>query len=170
MWVDLRVALRRQTTLVLVRDTEQRLVLLAMKKRGLGQGKWNGAGGKREEGESVEEAARRECEEEVGVKLEKGSLKHRGVLEFRFVDRPEWNSECHVFTCDGVSDEQRRQVAESEEMRPQWWDEKSIPYDDMWCDDRIWLPRIIEKDEANLHYRFWHSAETSQIVRYEEIN
>ncbi len=39
-------------------------VLLSMKKRGFGVGKWNGAGGKVKEVEKVEDAAAREiCEE-----------------------------------------------------------------------------------------------------------
>lgn len=35
------------------------LVLLGMKKRGFGAGKWNGFGGKVQPGETIEEAARR---------------------------------------------------------------------------------------------------------------
>jgi len=41
--------------------------LLAMKKRGFGEGKWNGAGGKIEESESSEEGATRETREEFGI-------------------------------------------------------------------------------------------------------
>ncbi len=40
-------------------------VLLGMKKRGFGIGHWNGFGGKVEEGESIEEAAKREVKEEA---------------------------------------------------------------------------------------------------------
>jgi len=38
-----------------------------MKKRGFGVGKWNGYGGKLEEGESIERCATRELEEECGI-------------------------------------------------------------------------------------------------------
>lgn len=44
-------------TLVLV--VQPGKVLLGMKKRGFGAGKWNGFGGKVEPGESIEEAAKR---------------------------------------------------------------------------------------------------------------
>lgn len=44
-------------TLALIRN--QQRVLLGMKKRGFGQGLWNGFGGKVEEGETIKEAAKR---------------------------------------------------------------------------------------------------------------
>src|SRR5690349_5636557 len=54
----------RRTLLLLRKDDD---ILLAMKKRGFGAGKWNGVGGKLEPGESIEEALVRESIEEVGV-------------------------------------------------------------------------------------------------------
>lgn len=42
----------RQSTLVFVFN-KQKQILLAMKKRGFGVGKWNGAGGKVEDGETI---------------------------------------------------------------------------------------------------------------------
>jgi len=53
-------------TLVLVTNGNYSRILLGMKKRGLGIGKWNGFGGKLEPGESIEAAAARELHE-VGV-------------------------------------------------------------------------------------------------------
>ena len=51
--------MRKVLTLVLVRDVPQRRVLLGLKKRGFGAGKWNGFGGKLEPGETIEQAAKR---------------------------------------------------------------------------------------------------------------
>lgn len=48
---------RKLLTLVLV--VQPGRVLLGMKKRGFGAGKWNGFGGKVQTGESIEQAARR---------------------------------------------------------------------------------------------------------------
>ena len=54
--------------LQLFREEEgERQLLLGRKKRGFGEGKWNGFGGKLEPGETVEEAAVRELQEESGV-------------------------------------------------------------------------------------------------------
>jgi len=47
--------------------TKNALVMMGMKKRGFGAGKWNGFGGKVEPGESNEQAAVRELHEESGV-------------------------------------------------------------------------------------------------------
>ena len=55
---------RKVLTLVLLRQENR--VLLGMKKRGFGVGKWNGFGGKLEPGETVVEAAAREVREECG--------------------------------------------------------------------------------------------------------
>ena len=47
----------KQLTLLFVLEPEKKEVLLGMKKRGFGQGRWNGFGGKVQAGETVEDAA-----------------------------------------------------------------------------------------------------------------
>jgi 8-oxo-dGTP pyrophosphatase MutT (NUDIX family) len=46
----------RDKTLLFLHKPDEQKILLAMKKRGFGEGKWNGVGGKREPGESIEGA------------------------------------------------------------------------------------------------------------------
>ncbi|MEI7478242.1 MAG: NUDIX domain-containing protein [bacterium] len=46
-----------------------------MKKRGFGEGKRNGAGGKQQEGETIEETASRELVEETAVDIPASKLK-----------------------------------------------------------------------------------------------
>lgn len=48
---------KKLLTLVFIRNGMD--ILLGYKKRGFGQGKWNGFGGKLMEGESIEDAAKR---------------------------------------------------------------------------------------------------------------
>jgi 8-oxo-dGTP diphosphatase/2-hydroxy-dATP diphosphatase len=126
---------KKQLTLCLVCDGSR--LLLGMKKRGLGSGRWNGFGGKVEPGETVEDAACRELREECGVEAK--GMEKRGVLEFAFKGDP-IELEVHVFGATGVSGEPR----ETDEMRPQWFGLDGIPYDTMWPDDRFWLPLFLE--------------------------
>jgi len=111
-------------------------VLLGLKKRGFGMGKWNGFGGKVEAGESILEAARRECVEEAGITP--GDLRPRGMLLFRFDGDPV-ELEVHVFLGSTFSGE----VRETEEMRPKWFALDKIPYESMWADDAFWLPEVL---------------------------
>lgn len=76
--------MRKATLCFLLRETDAgQEVLLAMKKRGFGRGKWNGAGGKVGD-ESIEEAAIRETVEEVGVEVV--DLEKVAILTFYFTD------------------------------------------------------------------------------------
>jgi mutator protein MutT len=112
-------------------------ILLGMKKRGFGAGRWNGFGGKIHEGETIEEAAIREFREESTIEI--NELEQRGTLHFQFTDK--MNEELRV-TIFAVTKWQGEPM-ETEEMKPQWFDISAIPYDTMWPDDRVWLPLFL---------------------------
>lgn len=124
----------KHVTLVFVRRGNE--LLLAMKKRGHGVGKWNGAGGKLEPGETPLQAAIRETEEEISIT----PLSPQLVGELHFLDLPDVDHYCHIF----VATEWEGEPAESEEMKPQWFALEDIPYQDMWPDDTLWLPMLLE--------------------------
>jgi len=111
-------------------------ILLGMKKRGFGSGRWNGFGGKLEPGETVPEAARREFMEEAGIAVH--DLEPAAVIRFTFKDEPTV-LEVHVFRATRWSGEPR----ETEEMRPRWFGLDEIPFDRMWPDDRHWFPLFL---------------------------
>jgi 8-oxo-dGTP pyrophosphatase MutT (NUDIX family) len=129
----------RQVTLCFLLDEER--ICLAMKKRGFGEGKWNGMGGKTHPGESLEEAVLRELEEESGVKSTVDQLEKVAEIAFHFPEeRADWDQEVHVFfigTWEG-------EPLETEEMRPQWFLFDDIPYDQMWSSDAYWLPVVMQ--------------------------
>lgn len=136
-------------TLLFLQKEEE--VLLAMKKRGFGANWWNGVGGKLEAGETIEEAAVRETQEEIGVMPK--TLKHVANLYFEFTgdgSEPEPDMEVSVFT----SHEWDGEPAETEEMAPKWFNLSEIPYDSMWSDDKYWLPRMLEGQILKGYFRF----------------
>lgn len=119
-----------RATLVFVFKGTQ--VLLIHKKTGLGKGKINAPGGKLEMGETVEECARREVKEEVGLTV----LKLDMVAELRFLMSDHPDILCHVF----FSESFEGKATESLEAEPFWCEVDEIPYEQMWVDDAIWLP------------------------------
>lgn len=112
-------------------------VLLGMKKRGFGVGRWNGFGGKIEQDETIEQGAFRELREEVGIK--DGKLTKVGVLDFSFENDPKI-LEVHIFKLTDFSG----QIIEAEEMKPQWFSFDEIPFTQMWPDDQYWMPLFLD--------------------------
>ena len=125
---------KKLMTLCIIRQHPK--VLLGLKKHGFGVGRWNGFGGKVEEGESIEGAARRELREEAG--LEVLQMSERGVLDFEFESDPK-RFEMHIFEVSEFSGEPN----ETEEMKPEWFDFDEIPFDRMWSDDIHWMPLLL---------------------------
>jgi mutator protein MutT len=122
------------TLLFLLRDGE---ILLAMKKRGFGSGRWNGVGGKIEAGETTEQAMIRECQEEIEVTPHE--LRKVAYLDFAFPDgTPDMCA--HVF----VSENWEGEPVETEEMAPKWFLRSEIPYAQMWSDDPFWIPQVLD--------------------------
>ena len=127
----------QMTLLFLFRDNQ---ILLAMKKRGFGVGKYNGIGGKLEPGETVEQAMIRETGEEIMVKPTQ--YKKCGLTKFDEYRNGEHTMVyVHVFTADAFEGEPQ----ETEEMRPVWVDLDKIPWEQMYATDRAWLPLVLEK-------------------------
>ncbi len=139
--------MKKLTTLCLIHDKANSRVLLGMKKRGFGAGRWNGFGGKVGKDETIEEAARREMLEESGVIIDK--MEKVGVLDFEFKGNPEI-IQVDVFRVDTWTGE----PCEGEEMKPQWFDTDKIPFADMWPDDRHWFPLFLASKKFDGRFLF----------------
>lgn len=140
-------------------------ILLGLKKRGFGEGRWNGFGGKLNEGESIESAAVREIQEEVGLNVKTEDLKKAGILDFEYQNEQKM-LEVHVFKIYNFTGE----PIETEEMKPQWFHLDQIPFDTMWPDDEHWFPYLL--DEGFFKGRFLFdkpssSEYTSEILEFE---
>jgi 8-oxo-dGTP pyrophosphatase MutT (NUDIX family) len=145
---NLNKPLRQATIIFLMRDDE---VLLAMKKRGFGKGRWNGVGGKQLPGEEIEQTAIREAAEEIEVIPT--NLKLMAVIDFYFPLAPndkDMNQQVWVYTTTEWKGEPR----ETEEMAPKWFKISEIPYKDMWSDDEIWLPQVMAGDRIRAKISF----------------
>ena len=147
------------TTLCYLLNDRNR-VLLIMKKKGFGAGRWNGSGGKVKPGETPEQAAMREVEEETGYKP--SNLTNLGYIEFIWPHKPENNQVCHIFLTKEFSGEMR----ESDECLPQWWDLDKLPYEQMWEPDIYWLKDALSGKETK--YRVFFSNENKHL-KHEEI-
>ena len=120
-------------TLMFVHRDDQ--VLLIRKKRGLGAGKINGPGGRVEPGETPLECAIRETREELLITPR--DVRPAGELFFHAEDMPKIHG--HVFaatTFEGTP-------GETDEAVPLWTPVDRLPFDEMWDDDRLWLPQVL---------------------------
>lgn len=138
--------MKKVLTLCIIRRGEH--VLLGLKKRGFGAGRWNGFGGKVNPNEAITEATRREVTEEAGVVVH--DLTPHGTLTFTFADQDD-ELEVHVFSTDAFTGE----PTESDEMRPAWFPLTAIPYSGMWADDSHWLPLLLagKQFQGTFHFQ-----------------
>jgi 8-oxo-dGTP diphosphatase len=121
-------------------------VLLIDKKTGLGKGKVNAPRGKVHDGESPEEAAIRECQEELLISV--SNLEYCGEHRFQFVD----GYSIHVWVYRTRDFEGT--PTETREAAPRWTRLDRIPYDEMWEDDRYWLPMMVRGERFQTRWIF----------------
>lgn len=126
-------------TLIYPRRPSESLVLLGLKKRGFGEGKFNGFGGKLESGETLEESAVRELKEECGLVSKLADLKWRGCLTYIYNTKPK-AMEVNVFDLQNWEGD----PIETEEMKPRWFEHQAVPLSSMWADDEFWLLQYLE--------------------------
>lgn len=130
---------------------EKDKILLGLKKTGFGKGKIVGIGGKVNPNESLKECAIREIYEEIGVVVT--HLKQCGYINFYFpyVQNPEeWNLKVLLFKVSTWENNPK----ESEEIKPQWFYKKNIPYNRMWSDASIWMPEFLNDKKIKGNFIF----------------
>lgn len=125
-------------TLCYVKDRKKGKTLMlhrVKKEQDMHEGKWNGLGGKFEQGETPEECVIREVREESGLTIKNPMLK--GVLTFPlFSDQEDWR----VFIF--VAEDFEGQVIPSEDANEgdlEWVDDSELQKLNLWEGDRIFM-------------------------------
>ena len=138
---------RKPLTLMMIVNEVEQQILLGMKKRGFGEGWWNGFGGKVQVNETIEDCAKRETHEECGLTV--NNFSKIGHIVFEFAGDPTL-LDVHVFYCCDYSGE----VIETDEMRPKWFKFQDVPFKDMWPDDILWYPYLLKKKKFKGYFLF----------------
>jgi 8-oxo-dGTP pyrophosphatase MutT (NUDIX family) len=115
--------------------------------------------------ETAVEAVIRETQEEINIRLEKSDLFRHGDLSFEFPSKPDWGMLVTVFSSRNWQGE----PTESEEMKPEWFLTTSLPYDQMWWDDKIWLPKLIDGKRFSGKFVFGDDEKTIISQEFKEI-
>jgi len=125
-------------TLCYVQKDNKTLMLFRNKKANdYHQGKWNGLGGKFEQGESPEDCAIREIKEESGLIVKKLTMK--GFITFPMFDEKE---DWHVFLF--VVDEFEGELIESPEGKLEWVPNDKLLELNLWEGDKIFIPWLFQ--------------------------
>lgn len=135
------------TTLLYV--VEEDRVLLALKKRGFGTGRYNGVGGKVENGETIEQAMLRETEEEIGILPQ--VFKKMAILTFdEYVKKERQIVEVHTY----IASSYKGVPVESEEVAPKWFKLNEIPFSQMFPDDKYFLREILSGKKVKGFFKY----------------
>ncbi|MDD2935534.1 MAG: NUDIX domain-containing protein [Candidatus Pacebacteria bacterium] len=124
--------------------------ILGKRTRGIGAGLWNGYGGKINAGETSQETGVRELQEEADVWVMPKHLKKVGEVYFHNSKQGKniGTFKVHVFIVIQWGGE----IQESEEMKtPTLFLKDKLPYSQMMCGDREWLPPIMRGEKLIAH-------------------
>ncbi len=115
------------------------------------QGKWNGLGGKFEFGESPEDCAKREIEEESGLIVK--TLMLKGFITFPLFDG---NEDWYVFLF--TSDEFGGELIDSAEGNLEWIPNDKLTTINLWEGDKVFIPWLFEDNffSAKFIYKNGH--------------
>lgn len=135
------------STLLIVRKNGK--LLLGRKKRGFGEGKYNGVGGKLEFNETPDQAMLRETMEEVGIIPL--NWQKVGYIEYDEMMKGERSLVCmHLYIATDYEGEPKS----SDEVEPFWFDENNLPWNEMLGDDIYWYHHMLEGKKFKAKFCF----------------
>ncbi|MBI2119573.1 MAG: 8-oxo-dGTP diphosphatase [Elusimicrobia bacterium] len=130
---------RIQATLCYLKKDGETLMLHRVKKKNdIHEGRWNGLGGKIEDGETPEECVAREVKEESGLKIKNPILK--GIINFPgFDDENDWM--VFLYTVSQFSGE----LTDCKEGHLYWIPDHDLTSLRLWEGDKIFLKWLKQK-------------------------
>ncbi len=133
---------------VIDKKTDTTLMLHRVKKENdYHEGKWNGLGGKFEQGESPEECAIREIEEECGLKVKSVTMK--GFITFPLFDgKDDWY--VFLFTADDFEGE----LIDSPEGNLAWVPNGKLTELNLWDGDKIFIPWLFKEEFFSAKFNY----------------
>lgn len=123
-----------------------------------GEGKWNGPGGKLQKDETLQDCVIREVYEETGLIV--NDLVYHGALSHFFGQDKEADWVVHIFSTskfEGV-------IKANEEGELKWFKFQDVPYDEMWEDDRYWLPSVLRG--SRVEGEFFFTLDGKKLIRH----
>lgn len=125
------------TLCYVIRDNKTLMIHRIKKENDFHEGKWNGLGGKFEQGESPEDCVIREVKEEAGLDIIEPKLK--GFITFPLFDgKDDWY--VFLFTVEKFSGN----LIDSAEGRLAWIDNDKLLDLNLWDGDRIFIPWLFQ--------------------------
>lgn len=147
------------TQCYLIRDGQWLMLLRNKKQNDINEGKWIAPGGKKEEGETIEECAVREVSEETGLHAEHLDL--RGTVEFHYEDS---SSELiTVYTCSQF----HGTLKECEEGTLAWIPEEKILDLSLWEGDRVFLKKLLGHEMKQFDIELYYSS-SQELIKVTE--
>lgn len=138
-------------TLCYIKQNGRTLMIHRVKKENdIHQGKWNGLGGKLEQGESPEQCIIREVKEESGLDIL--SPRYHGLLIFADFKSDDWY--VWVFTADNFTGEL---LLDSLEGNLHWIDDDKVEKLNLWPSDQVFFPWL--QGEKIFSARFQYAGE-----------
>lgn len=116
-------------------------VLLGLRKKvtnNLGENQYAGIGGKLDPGENEDQCLVREIKEEINVDLV--SFEKLGRARFINPSNPQWNMEGFFYL---ITDWEGTPT-ETDVIKPVWFQRDEIPFDNMFRDNKYWLPTLLK--------------------------
>ena len=136
--------MKKEASLSIIEDTKSHKFLMIRHHRGINEGCINFSGGKKENGETMEDCVRRETLEETGLIIE-------DPIQVGYVEFPRFDFYVHIFKSTKYSGSLK---GKDDEVEAFWVDEDKIPYAEMREADRNFLPDILARKYVKRRYNY----------------